>query len=61
MPIIDRLYKAVLEASQMPATRQLLLPQGEISVLDPTRFRERIAQDIEKNAEIIRAAGIEMH
>jgi tripartite-type tricarboxylate transporter receptor subunit TctC len=59
-PIIDRLYKAVLEASQMPATRQLLLQQGEISVLDPARFRERIAQDIEKNAEIIRTAGIEM-
>ncbi len=58
--IVDRLHRAVEEASQAPVTRRLLLAQGDIVVLEPRRFRERIAQDIERNTVVIRAAGIEM-
>jgi len=58
--IVARLHQAVEEAARTPATRQLLLAQGDVVVLDPVRFRERIAHDIERNAEVIRKAGIEM-
>ena len=59
-PILERLHQAVVAAAESPATRQPLLAQGDIIVLDPVRFRERIARDIERNAEVIRSAGIEM-
>jgi hypothetical protein len=40
--------------------RPPLLAQGDIFVLDPVRFRECIAADIERNAAAIKTAGIEM-
>ena len=58
--IVDRLHRAVEDATQAPATRPLFLAQGDILVLDPARFRERITRDIERNAAVIRSAGIEM-
>ena len=58
--IVERLHRAVEEAAQAPATRQLLLAQGDIVVLGPAPFRERIERDIGRNAEVIRSAGIEM-
>ena len=58
--IVERLHRAVEEAAQAPATRQLLLAQGDVVVLGPARFRERIERDIGRNAEVIRSAGIEM-
>jgi tripartite-type tricarboxylate transporter receptor subunit TctC len=59
-PIIDRLLQAVTEAVAAPATRRLLLAQGDVMVLDPLSFRARIAEEIERNAAVIRSAGIEM-
>lgn len=58
--LVRRLHGLMQAAAEAPATRQLLLAQGEVFVLDPERFRERIAADIERNAAVIRAAGIEM-
>lgn len=58
--IVERLHRLVEEAAQEPATRRLLLAQGDVVVLGPEPFRERIARDIERNAEVIRRAGIEM-
>ena len=47
-------------AAESPTARPPLLAQGDIFVLDPVRFRERIAAEIERNATAIKAAGIEM-
>ena len=58
--ILDRLVGLMEAAAAAPATRQLLLSQGEVMVLRPDDFRARIAADIERNAAVIRAAGIEM-
>jgi tripartite-type tricarboxylate transporter receptor subunit TctC len=59
-PIVERLRQAVAEAVEAPATRRLFLAQGDVVVLDPVSFRARIAEDIERNAAVIRSAGIEM-
>jgi tripartite-type tricarboxylate transporter receptor subunit TctC len=58
--ILDRLVGLMEAAAAAPATRQLLLGQGEVMVLHPEAFRDRIAADIERNAVVIRSAGIEM-
>jgi tripartite-type tricarboxylate transporter receptor subunit TctC len=58
--IVDRLRQAVAEAVEAPATRRLLLTQGDVMLLDPVSFRARIAEEIERNAAVIRSAGIEM-
>ncbi|MBC4018703.1 Bug family tripartite tricarboxylate transporter substrate binding protein [Siccirubricoccus deserti] len=58
-PIVQALYQAVEAVSREPATRQLLMSQGEVVVLDPVGFRERIAGDIDKNAMLIRRIGLE--
>jgi tripartite-type tricarboxylate transporter receptor subunit TctC len=58
--VITRLYEMMKLAAAAPAARQPLLAQGEIFVLDPAQFRARIAEDIARNAAIIKAAGIEM-
>jgi tripartite-type tricarboxylate transporter receptor subunit TctC len=58
--ILDRLVGLMEAAAASPATRQLLLSQGEVMVLRPEAFRARIAADIERNAAVIKAAGIEM-
>lgn len=58
--VVEQIYRAIDEAAQLPATRQVLLGQGDVVVLDPERFRERIMRGIELNAEVIRNAGIEM-
>jgi tripartite-type tricarboxylate transporter receptor subunit TctC len=58
-PIVERLHNAMEEAAQTPQTRQLLLAQGDVMVLGPEAFRERVARDIDRNAEVIRRAGIE--
>ncbi len=58
--IVTRLYGLMKQAAESPAARTPLLAQGEIFVLDPAQFRARIAEDIERNAAIIKAAGIEM-
>ena len=58
--VINRLHEMMKQAAAAPGARQALLAQGDIFVLDPARFRERIAIDIERNAAVIKAAGIEM-
>ncbi|WP_431269192.1 Bug family tripartite tricarboxylate transporter substrate binding protein [Dankookia sp. P2] len=58
--ILDRLVGLMEAAAAAPATRQLLLSQGEVMVLRPEAFRARIAADIDRNAAVIKAAGIEM-
>lgn len=57
-PILDRLVGLMQAAAAAPATRQLLLAQGEVMVLPPEPFRARIAADIARNAAVIQAAGI---
>ena len=37
-----------------------LLAQGDIFVMTPVRYHERIAADVERSAVATRAAGIEM-
>ena len=58
--ILERLTGLMQAAAVAPATRNLLLSQGEVMVLGPEAFRARIATDIARNAEVIKAAGIEM-
>lgn len=58
--IRDRLVGLMQAASEAPETRRLLLSQGEVMVLPPEAFRERVAADIARNAALIREAGIEM-
>lgn len=58
--LIERLHGLMRQAAEAPEPRRLLLAQGDIIVLDPAQFRERIAIDIERNAAVIKAAGIEM-
>ncbi len=57
--VVAALHGAVKAASEAPETRRLLLAQGDIIVLDPPAFRERIERDIARNAEVIKRAGIE--
>lgn len=59
-PILERLVEAMEAAAATPATRQLLLSQGDVMVLRPEAFRDRIAADIERNRAVIRSAGIEV-
>ena len=58
--LVQRLYAMMQAAAESPTARPPLLAQGDIFVLDPVRFRSRIAADIERNAAAIKAAGIEM-
>jgi tripartite-type tricarboxylate transporter receptor subunit TctC len=58
--LVQRLYAMMQAVAESPTARPPLLAQGDIFVLDPVRFRERIAADIERNAAGIKAAGIEM-
>ena len=58
--LVQRLHAMMRAAAESPTARPPLLAQGDIFVLDPVRFRERIAADIERNAAVIKAAGIEM-
>jgi tripartite-type tricarboxylate transporter receptor subunit TctC len=58
--IVARLYELMRQAATAPVARPLLLAQGNVLVLDPVQFRARIAEDIERNAAVIRSAGIEM-
>jgi tripartite-type tricarboxylate transporter receptor subunit TctC len=58
--LVQRLYAMMQAAAESPTARPPLLAQGDIFVLDPVRFRARIAADIERNAAAIKAAGIEM-
>ena len=58
--LVQKLYAMMQVAAASPPARAPLLAQGDIFVLDPMRFRERISADIERNAAAIKAAGIEM-
>ncbi len=58
--VVDRLDGLVRQAAEAPGARRLLLTQGDVMVLGPREFRDRIALDIERNAAVIKAAGIEM-
>ena len=58
--LVQRLYALMQAVAESPAARASLLVQGDIFVLDPVRFRERIATDIERNTAAIKTAGIEM-
>lgn len=58
--IVTRLHGLMRQAAEAPEAKRLLLAQGEVMVLDPDAFRTRIAVDIERNAAVIRATGIEM-
>jgi tripartite-type tricarboxylate transporter receptor subunit TctC len=58
-PVIDVLYKAIVAATEDAKTRALLLAQGNIDVLDAAAFRQKIAQESELNAEILKKAGID--
>jgi tripartite-type tricarboxylate transporter receptor subunit TctC len=58
--VVDRLHGLVRQAAEAPGARRLLLTQGDVMVLGPREFRDRIALDIERNAAVIKAAGIEM-
>ncbi len=56
--IINTLAQAVEEVSKDAAVRPMLLAQGDVDVLGPAPFRERILQETRKNAETIRRANI---
>lgn len=58
--VMTRLEGLMRAAADSPAARKALLAQGDLLVLGPDKFRERIAIDIERNAAVIKAAGIEM-
>ena len=58
--LVHRLYALMQSTAASPTARPPLLAQGDIFVLDPTRFRERVVADIERNAAVIKASGIEM-
>ena len=58
--LVQKLYAMMQVAAASPSARAPLLAQGDIFVLDPVRFHERISADIERNAAAITAAGIEM-
>ena len=59
-PLLDRLAGLVEAAAASPVTRPLLLAQGDVMVLGPAAFRDRIAADIDRHAALIRATGIEL-
>lgn len=59
-PLVQRLHAMMRAAAENPAARAPLLAQGDILVLDPPSLRARIVAEIERNAAIIKAAGIEM-
>lgn len=56
----DRLWKAIDAAVAVPRVRELLLAQGEIDILSPADFRERIRRETEQNRDTIRRAGVQM-
>lgn len=58
-PVIDTLYKAIVAATQNEKTRAQLLTQGNLEVLDGAAFRQKIVQEGDINAEVLKKAGIE--
>ena len=58
--LVRRLEGLMRGVAESPTARQPLLAQGDIFVLGPEEFRARIAADIERNAAVIKAVGIEM-
>ena len=58
-PVIDTLYKAIVAATEDPKTKALLLAQGNIEVLAPAAFANKIAEEGKLNAEVLKKAGIE--
>ncbi len=58
--LVRRLEGLMRGVAESPTARQPLLAQGDIFVLGPEAFRARIAADIERNAAVIKAVGIEM-
>ena len=58
-PVIDVLCKAIVAATEHAKTGALLLAQGYIDVLDAAASRQKIVQEGELNAEILKEAGIE--
>jgi tripartite-type tricarboxylate transporter receptor subunit TctC len=59
-PLVRRLEGMMRAVAESPTARPPLLAQGDIFVLGPQEFRARIAADIERNAAVIKAVGIEM-
>ena len=57
-PVIDALYKAIAAATEDPKTKEQLLTQGNIDLLDGAAFRKKIAHEGELNAEVLKKAGI---
>ena len=58
-PAIARvLFEAIKSAADVPATRTLLLQQGDVMMLDPRQFAARILKETDDNAATIRRAGI---
>ena len=57
---MQRLHAMMRATAESTTARPPPLAQGDTFVLDPVRFRERIAADIERNAAAIKTAGIDM-
>jgi len=58
--VIRALYEAIRSAADDPATRALLLPQGNIQMLNPEQFAARIKAETQDNADIIKRANIQL-
>ena len=56
--MIKTLSDAIRSAATDPATRALLMPHGNIPMLDPQQFAAKIKAETEVNAKIIRQAAI---
>jgi hypothetical protein len=57
--VIDVLYRAILDATKDPRTKALLMSQGDIDIRDGRTLREKIAQEGQSNANILRAGKID--
>jgi len=56
--VIKTLSDAIRSAATDPATRALLMPHGNIPMLDPQQFAAKIKAETEVNAKVIRQAAI---
>ncbi len=58
--VVKILYDAIKSAGEDPATRALLVPHGNIVMLEPEQFSARIKAETEQFANIIKQANIQV-
>jgi tripartite-type tricarboxylate transporter receptor subunit TctC len=61
-PIIERLYREIVSALELPSVREKLKDMGADPMpMTPQEFDEYVKNEVKMNAAVVKAAGIEPH